>query len=230
MSLADIRVPTIAPELGCIRQVAYIVKDIDVAMKEWQVKRGVKGFVVARDAQPLSNASYRGKKKHSVIIDLAFGYLDDLQVELIELKDDTPSMYKEALDRNQVDLQHYAVVVEDFDGAYQFARDKGFETIVDSGVKGIARMSYIEATDFEKNVFDEDEKTFMTTPEGHGIILEVIEWNGMTKPYFDTIQQMVDALPEGQLYREFSLSSTTPIGELAKILPGFIWKAITRKL
>ncbi len=230
MSLAEIRVPTIAPQLGCIRQVAYIVKDIDAAMKEWQTDRGVKGFIVARDAQPLSNASYRGEKNHSVTIDLAFAYLDDLQIELIQLKGDTPSMYKEALDRNQVDLQHYAVVVEDFDGAYQFARNNGFETIVDSGVKGIARMSYIEATDFEKNVFNEDEKTFMTTPEGHGIILEVIEWNAMTKPYFDTIKAMVDALPEQQLYREFSLNSITPIGELLKIMPSFIWKKITGKL
>ncbi len=230
MSVTEICVPTIAPELGCIRQVAYVVKDIDAAMKEWQAVRGVKGFVVARDAQPLSNACYRGEKKHSVTIDLAFGYLDELQIELIELKGDTPSMYKEALDRNQTDLQHYAVVVEDFDGAYQFARDHGFETIVDSGVNGIARMSYIEATDFEKNVFKEDEKGFMTTPEGHGIILEVIEWNGMTKPYFDTIKAMVDALPQQQLYREFSLNSITPIAELVKVLPRFIWKKITGKL
>lgn len=227
MNAVQIDLPTIATELGTIRQVAYIVKDLNSAMETWQQQRGVRAFVVARNAQPLSNANYRGQPKHKVTIDVAFGYLGDLQVELIELKGDTPSMYKEALDRQQEDLQHYGVTVEDFDRGYQYALSNGFESIVDSGFKGLARMSYVEAVDFQKSVFSEQDHEFMFTPEGHGIVLEIIEWNAMTRPYFEQIQKLVMAVPEGVLFQEFNLNGITPVAELLKTLPGFLWKKLT---
>lgn len=230
MNIAQIDLPVIAPELGQIRQIAYIVEDLDSAMKTWQQQRGVQAFVVARNAQPLSNASYRGQAKHRVTIDVAFGYLGDLQIELIELKGDTPSMYKEALDRHQKDLQHYGVTVEDFDRSYEYALNNGFESIVDSGVKGLARMSYVEAVDFQQTVFAEQDREFMYTPEGHGIVLEIIEWNAMTRPYFERIRELVDAVPPGVLFEEFNLNSITPVAELLRSLPGFLWKKLTFQL
>ncbi|MGH1370917.1 MAG: VOC family protein [Cellvibrionaceae bacterium] len=223
MSEFAVEVPTIAAPLGRIRQAAYVVKNLEQAMHFWRTERGVESFIVARDAKPLTNASYRGAKNHSVIIDLAFGYLGDLQIELIELKHATASIYQEALDRNQVELQHYGVVVEDFDRAYQFALDHGFLAVVDSGIDGIARMSYVEAGDCERNVFSASQGAFMKTPEGHPIMLELIEWNSMTRPYFDKIQAMVKAVPEDRLFVEFSLHSLTPVAELIKRLVMLLW-------
>ena len=99
--------------------------------------------------------------------------------------------------------------------------------MIDAGVPGLARMSYVEATDFNQSVFDDG--AFMQTPEGYGIVLEVIEWNAMTRPYFDSIEALVKKIPEGQLYQEFDLKSITPIGAVLKMMPGFLWKKLRGK-
>jgi hypothetical protein len=224
MDPAKIDLPQIDPELGEIRQIAYIVDDIDAAMKDWQENRGVGAFAIARKATPLRNAYYRGERSETIVIDVAFGYLGDLQVELIELKEIIPSMYKEAMDRGQKDLQHYGVTVDDFQAACDHAKANGFTSVVDAGFEGLARMSYLEATDLEKNVFSDP--SFMKTPEGHGIVLEIIEWNALTRPYFDAIEELVAQVPTGSFVAEFDLGSITPVGEVLKMLPRFLFKKL----
>jgi len=222
MSAFNIHIPTIAPELGSIQQVAYMVDDIDQAMAHWHSEYGIGPFVVARNEKPMRRAFYRGEKAEDVVVDLAFSYFGELQIELIGFKNDVPSMYKEVIERQQVDLQHYAVLVEDFAAATEFAAQQGFKPIVEAGIKGLAQMHYIEATDFDKNVFAVNEASFMKTPEGHGIVLEVIEFNAMTRPYFDAIKKMVDDMPADQLSKDFKLSSITPVGAVVLALGKFL--------
>jgi len=222
VSVFAIHIPTIAPELGRIQQVAYIVDDIDQAVAHWHSEHGIGPFVVARNENPMTHAFYRGEKAEDVVVDLAFGYFGELQIELIALKNDVPSMYSEAIERKQTDIQHYGVLVEDFTAATEFAAQQGFKPVVEAGIKGLAQMSYIEATNFEKNVFAEDEASYMKTPEGHGIVLEVIECNAMTRPYFDAIKKMVDDVPAGQLSKEFKLSSITPVAAVVSALGKFV--------
>ena len=201
-----IHLPAIAPELGRIVQVAYIVDDIDEAIERWHTQYATGPFLVARDTTPFVNARYRGQPSEVMVLDLAFAYVGDLQIELIALKNDVPSMYKEVLDRGQVDLQHYGVCVEDFAAAVAYYRENGFQLVVASGAEGVAQMNYAEAVNFDKNVFGEDEKQYMRTPEGYGIVLEVIADNAMTRPYFDGIKQRVASIPSGQRIQEFQLS------------------------
>lgn len=230
MTAQAIALPQLKAEYGTLRQVAYVVEDLDEAMEYWRDTHNVNAFAVARNAKPLSNATYRGQKSETVVIDVAFGYLGDLQLELIELKQSVPSMYKEVLDRSQKDLQHYGVTVEDFQTTYEALSNLGFESIVDCGVKGLAQMSYVEATDFNQSIFAPGDERYMKTPEGYGIVLELIEWNPLTRPYFDAIEKLVNQVPKGQLYQEFNLDSLTPIGEVFKRLPGFLWKKLTGRL
>jgi len=141
---------------------------------------------------------------------------------LIALKNTVPSMYTEVIGRKQTDLQHYGVLVEDFAAATEFAAQQGFKSVVEAGIKGLAQMHYIETTDFDKNIFAEDELSYMKTPEGHGIVLEVIEFNAMTRPYFDSIKKMVNEIPAGQLVKNFKLSSITPVGAIVSALGKFL--------
>ncbi len=194
-------IPRLPAIFGPAKQVAYVVRDIDAAMERWRSEHGVGPFLVARNATPLNNAYYRGEKARTNCVHLAFAYIGDMQLELIELVGDTPGLYKEALDRGNDGVHHYAVLVEDFASAYNYALDNGFEAVIDSGVDGLARMSYLE------------------DPES-GLILEVIEWNPLTRPYFDGLQQRVQAADPAQAVHEFELADLTPklavIGQLAK--------------
>jgi len=179
--------------MGPAVQVAYMVDDIDVAMTEWHAKHGVGPFLVTRNAVPLTNAYYRGQKAQTTRVNIAFAYVGDMQLELIELIGDTPGLYKEALDRKNYGVHHYAVLVDSFPKAYNWALDNGFDAVIDAGMDGLARMSYMENPD-------------------SGIILEVIEWNSLTRPYFNVIEKMVKSADANQLMHEFKLTDITPKG------------------
>ena len=184
-------IPQLPGLFGPVRQVAYIVKDIDAAMQHWNSAYGVGPFLVTRSAIPLTNAYCRGKKAETTRLHIAFAYVGQMQLELIELVGDTPGLYKEALDRNNDGVHHYAVCVEDFPAAYNWALDNGFDAVIDAGVDGLARMSYLENTD-------------------QGLILEVIEWNPLTRPYFSGLEARVKAADPRQLVHEFTLADITP--------------------
>lgn len=207
MNISDFdNIADIAAIFGPARQIAYIVDDIDEAMATWHGRYGIGPFLVTRNAAPLSNAYYRGEKAQEARVHIAFAYVGDMQLELIQLLGDTPSLYKEAVDRKQTDVHHYAVLVDDFPGAYDYALDNGFVAVVDSGVDGLARMSYMENDD--------------------GLILEVIEWNAMTRPYFNGLESRVKSADGRQLVHEFKLSELTP--KLA--LPLALMKFALKKL
>jgi hypothetical protein len=193
--------PELPTIMGPAHQVAYVVNDIDAAMRWWHSEHGVGPFLIARSAVPLNNAYYRGQKARTTRAHIAFAYVGDMQLELIELVGDTPGLYKEALDRGHTGVHHYAVLVEDFPKAYNWALDTGFDAVIDAGVDGLARMSYME------------------NPQS-GLILEVIEWNALTRPYFDTIRQMLAFADPERLVHEFDLRDITPkmavFGQLLK--------------
>jgi Glyoxalase/Bleomycin resistance protein/Dioxygenase superfamily len=184
-------IPELPAIMGPAKQIAYMVDDIDAAIKRWHQEYGVGPFLVTRNAVPLTNAYYRGEKAGTTRLNIAFAYVGDMQLELIELIDDTPGLYREALDRKHYGVHHYAVLVDDFPVAYNWALDHGFDAVIDAGVDGLARMSYVE------------------NPHS-GLILEVIEWNPLTKPYFEGLEQMVRSADKGQLVHEFTLGDITP--------------------
>ncbi len=194
-------IPQLPAIFGPAKQVAYVVRDLDEAIEYWHREHGVGPFLVTRNATPLDNAYYRGERARTNRLNLGFAYVGDMQLELIELIGDTPGLYKEALDRGNQGVHHYAVCVEDFAAAYNYALDNGFEAVIDSGVDGLARMSYME------------------NPETH-LILEVIEWNPLTRPYFNTLEQRVRSADPAKLVHEFELADLTPrlalFGQLAK--------------
>lgn len=172
---------------GAIEQVAYIVKDIDQAVADWNNAMGVGPFAVARNVQPLEASVYRGEESFGVTVNLGFAYINDIQLELIQPCSDHPSIYREALDSNHLGLHHYGFLVEDYEAAYEDAVDRGYQAIVNAGQKGWARMAYMES------------------PLVPGLIAELIEKNDNTRIYFDGVKEMLSTADTGQLIHEFSL-------------------------
>lgn len=207
MTQFDWAIPTPDSPLGEIKQIAFVVDDLARSIEICQQQHGIGPWVFFTDESPLQGSLYRGQPSERVVMDAAFAYKGDLQIELIQLKNAAPSMYQEVIARGQKNLQHYGVLVADFERAIQYATDNGFTPIVQSGAAGFAQMWYMEATDFSKNVFAQDQQSFMQTPEGHGIVLEIIEDNPYTRPYFDGIRKLVDDIPADQLTQQFTINA-----------------------
>ena len=211
MTLNDIQnLPAIPEKFGPARQVAYIVDNIDGAIAHWK-SLGVPAFLVSRNATPLQNMYYRGQKSEAAPVNIAFGYFGDMQIELIEPLHDFPSIYTEARERNITGVHHYAVCVENFPECYNHALANGFEAIVDSGVDGLARMSYVEN-------------------KSENLILELIEWNDLTRPYMDSIQALCEVASKTGQDADLDISSLTPKGALTKALGGFLVRKITGRV
>ena len=177
------------PLFGEVRQTAYIVPDIDQAIDDWGRQLEISPFAVCREISPLAGSSYRGQPTPEIVMNVAFAYLGELQLELIQQVNDTPSMYREAIEKRGYSHHHYGFCVEDFQGTTERALAGDFEAVVEAGVPGFARMSYIESR---------------TIP---GLVCEVIEWNDFTRPYFDGIHRFLSEADERERVHELDLSA-----------------------
>lgn len=180
-------VPTISSVFGPIRQIAFVVTDIDQAIENWHSQMGIGPFAVVRDCRPLKGSLYRGETSGNIVLNIAFAYIGDMQLELIEQVNDTPSMYQEALERGCWGTHHYAVCVEDFSSSYQHAINNGFTPLVNAGAPGYAQMAYVESDRIP------------------GLILEIIEWNDLTRPYFDGISNFLSEADPDILTHSYQL-------------------------
>lgn len=90
---------------GDIRQLAFVVTDIDEAMRFWSDHLGIGPFFIKRSIT-FNDFLYRGNQCPSPITSIALANSGYIQIELIQQHDDTPSIFKEQLDSGQVGLQH----------------------------------------------------------------------------------------------------------------------------
>ena len=98
---------------GEIRQVAYLVPDIEAAMDHWSRVLGV-GPWYYNPKVPIRNYHYRGQRyepHNSVALANAGG----LQIELLQPRNDVPSMYRDFMQAGHRGVQHVAYWTEDFD-------------------------------------------------------------------------------------------------------------------
>ncbi|HEY2774982.1 MAG TPA: VOC family protein [Candidatus Binatia bacterium] len=90
---------------GEVRQIAFVVRDLDAALRYWTETLGVGPFFVFRQMAPI-DFRYRGKASPPPLLSIALGNSGDVQVELIEQHDDKPSAYRDFLASGREGLQH----------------------------------------------------------------------------------------------------------------------------
>ena len=78
--------------LYTVRQVAYVVRDMEKALKYWTEYLKVGPFFMFEHC-PLENQRYRGGESNADV-SLALGNSGDVQIELIYCENDAPSVYK----------------------------------------------------------------------------------------------------------------------------------------
>lgn len=92
-------------KFGDVRQIAFVVSDIDQSMHYWSHTLGVGPFFIKRNIQ-FANYIYREQNRTSPTVSIALANSGFIQIELIQQHDDTPSVYKEFLDSGRDGLQH----------------------------------------------------------------------------------------------------------------------------
>ncbi len=143
---------------GAVRQIGYVVPDLDQAMAQW-LSLGVGPWFVLRGQT--QTGSYRGQPC-TVSLSVTFANSGDLQVELIHQDDETPSIYREFAAAGRNDFHQLAWWAADFESALQSAEGAGWPVVWSGGGDGAVRYAYLEG------------------PAGPATIVELMELNELT--------------------------------------------------
>jgi catechol 2,3-dioxygenase-like lactoylglutathione lyase family enzyme len=127
---------------GAIRQLGYVVPDIEAAMAYWSGTLGVGPFFY-NPRVPIRNYTYRGQsyEPHNSV---ALANSGPLQVELIQIRNDVPSMYRDFLAAGNTGLQHIAYWTEDYDADLARLRAQGFQPVMGGEVGERGRFVYFD--------------------------------------------------------------------------------------
>lgn len=155
--------------IGAIMQEAYIVPDIQEAVKKFSETLGAGPFFTA-DSFPLIEATYRGAACEAELA-LAIGFSGNICYELIQLKNDAPSPWKEILDQKGYGYHHRAITTDDFDAALDYYKSLGYEIALHTKVVFGTRAAYIDTND-----------------ANYGMI-ELIEMNDAVEDFFSNMKK-----------------------------------------
>ncbi|MFP5307363.1 MAG: VOC family protein [Gammaproteobacteria bacterium] len=125
---------------GPIKQLAYVVDDIDAAIARWIALHGVGPWTVYR------NTAIKGRCRDAettVRMHVGLSYQNDLQIELIQPLSDTPSPYRDAQGRALLGMHHIAWHADDLDAAVAQAKARGLAAVFEAST-GLVRVAYFE--------------------------------------------------------------------------------------
>jgi hypothetical protein len=159
---------------GPIRQIGYVVTDLDQALASW-LELGVGPWFVVRDL-PM-RALYRGEAC-ATKLSLAMANSGEMQVELIHQEDDTPSIFTEFLDANGPGLHQLAYWTEDFDTTMQAVADAGWPVVWSGGEGFGVRFAYVEPPVSPAAVIEISELTEATLASSTHIRDAAASWDG----------------------------------------------------
>ncbi len=151
-----------------IVQLAWVVPDLEAAMRHWHAVLGVGPFLVNRRI-PLGSPRHRGQPMRTAF-STALAQSGDMQIELVEQHDDTPSAYRDTVPAGATAFHHVAIIVQDY--AAEMARfgGQGFETAGD-GLFGEMHFAYVD------------------TAATLGHMIEVIEDKAAIRAFFAAVRQ-----------------------------------------
>jgi hypothetical protein len=127
---------------GQVRQNGYVVRDIAAEMRHWSEVLGVGPWFYA-ERVPVQNFRYKGEPS-PIEVSVALANSGPLQIELLQQRNDAPSMYKAFMDAGHLGLQHIAYWTESFDEDLARATATGLKVGMSGEVGAKGRYAYFE--------------------------------------------------------------------------------------
>ncbi|MEQ8282057.1 MAG: VOC family protein [Parvibaculum sp.] len=110
---------------GKVCQNGYVVRDIEAALKHWTQVLGVGPFFYI-DRVKCDWFTYRSEPS-PVEMSIALANTGDLQIELIQQRNDAPSMYRDFLNAGREGLQHMSYWTVNYQADYDRALAAGYK-------------------------------------------------------------------------------------------------------
>jgi Glyoxalase/Bleomycin resistance protein/Dioxygenase superfamily len=125
---------------GPIRQMGYVVNDVEASAAYWAHVFGVGPFF------RMDNIVYKDVKYKNRLIEIdvsvALAYSGDLQIELIQQNGSIPTIYSDFLNEHGEGLQHIAVWPEDYEKGLESIQQAGGELLMEGEAGSGSRFAY----------------------------------------------------------------------------------------
>lgn len=156
---------------GPVRQNGYVVRDVEASMRHWVDVLGVGPFFYIEKV-PVDWFRHRGVA-YDIDLSIALANSGDLQIELIQQRNDVPSLYREFAARHGEGLQHMSWWSTTYQADYDAALARGLTVGHEGQINGPnGRFVY----------FDTDQ----THP---GTVVELSDVSGTKMRFFDHIRR-----------------------------------------
>jgi Glyoxalase/Bleomycin resistance protein/Dioxygenase superfamily len=159
---------------GAVRQIGYVVRDIDAVLASW-VNLGIGPWFVMRGI-PI-RALYRGEPCE-ITLTLALANSGEMQIELLQQHDDTPSIYTEFLSSGHEGYHQLAYWTDDFDATMASARDAGWPVVWLGDEDVGTRFAYLEPPNSPATVIEVMEDNEITAGMGKFVRDAARNWDG----------------------------------------------------
>jgi hypothetical protein len=131
------------PDDGIV-QMAYVVEDIQRAMKQWVEQLKVGPWFLLEHFSGV-DASYRGKPSEADVA-IAMSFAGHMMIELIQPNNNAPSVYREAIEKRGYGFHHWGIASKDFDRDVETYRKRGAELAFFLRVPSGGRVAYMDIT------------------------------------------------------------------------------------
>ena len=129
-----------AHDPGPLRQVGYVVEDLEKAVAQWQSLTGRGPWTCFLNAVLVGRLQGQAA---TVTIDVGLGYIDDLEIELIAPRSSI-SPYHGADGRLLTGVHHVAWFSDDLDASIRAAEERGLTTTF-VATNPVTRVAYLES-------------------------------------------------------------------------------------
>ena len=159
---------------GAIRQIGYVVSDIDRAIGSW-LEIGVGPWFVMRSLT--IPAVYRGEPCE-IVQSLALSQSGELQVELIQQENDTPSIFTEFLSSKGEGFHQLAYWTEDFETTMEAVRGAEWPIVWSGGSDLGVQFAYMQPAGGPAEVIEVSEYNEVTSGMATFVRDEAQNWDG----------------------------------------------------
>ena len=155
---------------GAVCQNGYVVRDIRAAMNHWIIAMGVGPWFYI-DRVKTDYFRHRGQDS-PVEMSIALANSGDLQIELIQQRNDAPSMYKEYIDSGREGMQHMSYWSRDYQSLYDQSLSRGYVVGQEGQIGGPqGRFAYFD------------------TQAHQGTVIEISDISGTKGKFFEHIRR-----------------------------------------
>jgi Glyoxalase/Bleomycin resistance protein/Dioxygenase superfamily len=129
-------------KIGEIMQMAYIVEDIEAAIA-WWIRDAKTGPWFLLDSFLGPDQVYRGQPSRADV-KIAMAFAGHMQIELIQPKDDHPSVYQEILQARGYGFHHVGLACDDVDAEIAAYEARGYSLAFRAAVPTGGAVAYME--------------------------------------------------------------------------------------